>query len=259
MEKMFKNAILRKPAPNFASGLTTVSQGKPDFAKVIKQYQAYCDALERCGVTIKVLEADPGHPDSTFVEDTAVLTKKTAILARPGAESRQGEVRGIRAPLAKFFHYFAEINAPGTVDGGDICEADNHFLIGLSQRTNEEGAKQLAEILDCDGYTSSLVDIRKTTSILHLKSGVAYLGENQLVVIEEMAGRKEFAGYDLLVVKTDESYAANCIRVNDHVLIPAGYPALLSLLERRGHSVMPLEMSEFQKMDGGLSCLSLRF
>src|SRR5262244_3664932 len=103
MEKMFTNAILRKPAPNFASVLTTFSLCKPDFAKVIKQYQAYCDALERCGVKINVLEADSNHPDSTFIEDTAVLTKKTAILARPGAESRQGEVRGIRASLAKFF------------------------------------------------------------------------------------------------------------------------------------------------------------
>jgi len=259
MEKMFTNAILRKPAANFASGLTTVSLGQPVFAKVIKQYQDYCDALQRCGVKINVLEADSNHPDSTFVEDAAVFTKKTAILTRPGAESRQGEVRGIRGSLEKFFCSFAEIKAPGTVDGGDICEADNHFLIGLSQRTNEEGGQQLAEILAREGYTSSFVDIRKMISILHLKSGIAYLGGNQLVVIQEMAGRKEFAGFDLLVVEPRESYAANCIRVNDHVLMPAGYPMLQSLLEGRGHSVIPLEMSEFQKMDGGLSCLSLRF
>jgi len=259
MKRMFQHAILRRPASNYASGLTTASLGAPDFAKVIQQYQAYCDALERCGVKINLLEADPNYPDSTFMEDTAVLTERTAILMRPGAESRQGEVRGIRGPLAKFFSYFAEIQAPGTVDGGDICETDNHFLIGLSQRTNEEGAKQLAEIFAREGYTSSVVDIREMASILHLKSGIAYLGGRQIVVIREMARRKEFVGYDLLIVEGPESYAANCIRVNDHVLMPAGYPMLQSQIEAHGHSVIPLEMSEFQKMDGGLSCLSLRF
>lgn len=256
---MFKNAILRRPAPNFADGLTTVSLGVPDFAKLIPQYQDYCQTLSRCRLDLTVLEPDSDHPDSTFVEDTAVLTAKTAILMRPGAASRQGEVRSIRASLAKFFSRFAEIEAPGTVDGGDICEAEKHFFIGLSRRTNEEGGRQLAEILAGEGYTSSCVDIRGMNGILHLKSGIAYLGDNRLVVMEEMADRMEFAGYELIRVTASESYAANCIRVNDHVFMPAGYPMLRSQLEDKGYSVILLEMSEFQKMDGGLSCLSLRF
>lgn len=256
---MFKNAILRRPAPNFADGLTTVSLGVPDFAKVIQQYQDYCQTLSRCGLELTVLEPDSDHPDSTFVEDTAVLTAETAILMRPGATSRQSEVRSIRASLAKFFSRFAEIEAPGTVDGGDICEAEKHFFIGLSRRTNEEGGRQLAEILAGEGYTSSFVDIRGMSGILHLKSGIAYLGDNRLVVMEEMAGRREFAGYELTRVIPRETYAANCIRVNDHVLMPAGYSLLRTELEDKGYSVISLEMSEFQKMDGGLSCLSLRF
>ena len=259
MRNIFRNAILRRPAANFADGLTTGSLGKPDFGQVTQQYQSYCDALTRCGVELTILEADPAYPDSTFVEDTAVLTQKTAILTRPGAKTREGEVSSIRAPLAKFFSSFAEIKAPGTVDGGDICEAEKHFFVGLSQRTNEDGGRQLAEILAGEGYTSSLVDIRKMKSLLHLKSGIACIGRHHLVVTEEIASRKEFAEYDLIRVSAGESYAANCIRVNDHVLIPAGCPGLKSDLEHLGYSVIALEMSEFQKMDGGLSCLSLRF
>lgn len=259
MEKVLCNAILRRPAANFADGLTTVSLGTPDLAKVNQQYENYCHVLSRCGLALTILEADPAHPDSTFVEDTAVLTEKKAIFTRPGAKSREGEVHGIRDTLAQFFSSFAEIKAPGTVDGGDICEAEKHFFIGLSQRTNEEGAKQLAEILAREGCTSSVVDIRAMSNILHLKSGIAYIGRNHLVVMEEIASRKEFAGYDLIRVKAEESYAANCVRVNDHVLVPFGYPALKADLEHLDYSVTSLEMSEFHKMDGGLSCLSLRF
>ena len=259
MRKTIGNAILRRPSANFAAGLTTVSLGMPDLLKVHQQYQGYCNALTRCGVALTILEADSAHPDSTFVEDTAVLIEKRAILTRPGAKSREGEVKSIRGTLAEFFSSLAEIEAPGTVDGGDICEAERHFFIGLSQRTNEEGARQLADILAGEGCTSSVVDIRGMENILHLKSGIAYLGGNHLAVIQGMASRKEFAGYDLIPIHAEESYAANCVRVNDHVLIASGYPALKSDLERRGYAVIPLEMSEFQKMDGGLSCLSLRF
>jgi dimethylargininase len=259
MRKMIRNAILRRPAANFAEGLTTVTLGKPDLVKVDQQYRRYCEALAQCRVELTILEADPAHPDSTFVEDTAVLTENRAILTRPGAKSREGEVSGIRGTLAKFFSSFAEIEAPGTLDGGDVCEAEKHFFIGLSQRTNDEGARQLAGILAHEGYTASVMDIRAMKNILHLKSAIASLGRNHLVVIDEMASRKEFAGYDLIRINAEESYAANCVRINDHVLIPSGYPALKSDLEQRGYAVIPLEMSEFQKMDGGLSCLSLRF
>jgi len=256
---MFNRAIVRKLATNFADGLTCSSLGTPDFAKAVQQHQSYCEALAECGLKLQVLGEDCAHPDSTFVEDVAVLTRNTAILARPGAVSREGEVGNIREPLALFFSSFAEIKPPGTLDGGDVCEAGKHFFIGVSQRTNESGAQQLSEIVKGEGYRASFVDIRAMQNILHLKSGIAYLGDNYLVAWEEMATRKEFAGYDLIPVTQQESYAANCIRVNDRILIPAGYPLLQLRLEQRGFSVIPLGMSEFHKMDGGLSCLSLRF
>ena len=145
------------------------------------------------------------------------------------------------------------------MDGGDICEAGSHFFIGLSERTNEAGAGQLAELLIPYGYTSSFVDIRNMKDVLHLKSGIASLGENRLVVIEALANRQEFRGYELVPVNVDEDYAANCVRVNDYVLVAAGYPVFEQTLRGAGYQTIALEMTEFQKMDGGLSCLSLRF
>jgi dimethylargininase len=254
---LFKHAIVCIPGENFAQGLTTAQLGAPVYDLVLQQHARYCDALRACGLALTTLEVDPDHPDSTFVEDTAVLTAHSAILTRPGARSRAGEVAAIRQAISRFFPSTLEIEAPGTVDGGDICEADNHFFLGLSQRTNEEGIRQLAGHLAREGYTSSVIDVRGINSILHLKSGVSYIGDNTLVVMEEMAPL--FAGYELIRVGAEKSYGANCIRVNERVLVAAGYPRLTAELSARGFHPLELEMSEFRKMDGGLSCLSLRF
>jgi dimethylargininase len=256
---LFKQAIVRQPGKNFAEGLTTFQGPPPNYEKALEQHEAYCAALERCGLKLTRLEPNQAHPDSTFVEDVAVLTRDAAVLTRPGAETRAGEVEAIREPLEKFFETIHEITTPGTLDGGDICEAGDHFFIGISRRTSESGAKQLAAILAQSGYSSSLVDIRAMKSILHLKSGIACIAERQLVVIEEMAERPEFRGYDLIRVAPEEAYAANCVRVNGFVLFPTGFPKLAAELTQRGFQLLPLEVSEFQKMDGGLSCLSLRF
>jgi dimethylargininase len=256
---MITHAITRTPGPNFADGLTSVRLGVPRYGLVLQQHANYCEALRQCGVTITTLESDLNHPDSTFVEDTAVLTAQCAILTRPGAVSRVGESAAIRPAIQRFFHMTGEIAAPGTVDGGDICEAGKHFFLGLSDRSNEEGLRQLAGFLAQAGYTSSVVDIRATAGILHLKSGVSYIGENTLVVIEEMAGHPLFRSYNRIVVSPQESYAANCVRVNHRVLVAAGYPVVTAEFTRLGFNPLSLDMSEFQKMDGGLSCLSLRF
>ncbi|MBA2702916.1 MAG: N(G),N(G)-dimethylarginine dimethylaminohydrolase [Blastocatellia bacterium] len=257
---MFTRAIVRPPAPNFAQGLTTAGLGAPDYERALEQHEAYCAALARCGLTVTRLEPDPNHPDSTFVEDTAIVTTNhCAVLTRPGAPSRAGEVERMGRALAEFFPNLSSIGAPGTVDGGDVCEAGSHFFIGLSQRTNEAGAQHLTELLAPFDYTCSLVDIREERSLLHLKSGIAYLGNNRLVVTEAIAGRAEFAGYNLVIVDSAEAYAANCVSVNDFVLVAAGHPIFEGKLPELGYQTIALEMTEFQKMDGGLSCLSLRF
>jgi dimethylargininase len=210
-------------------------------------------------VSVTELSVDEEHPDSTFVEDTALLAGKCAVVCRPGATERRGETELIEPALRQRFSAVEHITAPGTVDGGDVLEADDHFLIGISERTNDAGARQLANILTGLGFGATLVDIRGINSILHLKSGVAYLGDGRLAVSEELALVAAFKDWQQLRVKLHESYAANCVRINDQVLIAAGFPEFESDLRRAGYSTVALEMSEFQKMDGGLSCLSLRY
>jgi len=256
---MFRKAIVRPPSGTFAQGLTSSDLGIPDLRKALIQHEAYCEALRSCGFELTTLKPDPLFPDSTFVEDTAVIAGAAAVITNPGAESRKGEVVEIRSVLAAHIDRIYRIQPPGTLDGGDICEADGHFFIGISNRTNEEGAGQLAGFLAKEGYTSSSVNIRGIEQILHLKSGIAYLGEGNLALIEPFLGMKAFTGSNILRVPPDENYAANFIRVNDSVLLADGYPKIVEMIEELGYQVKLLDMSEYQKMDGGLSCLSLRF
>jgi dimethylargininase len=259
IRRLFRNAIVRLPGSNFADGLTSVSLGAPSYSIVLEQHARYCEALKECGLALTTLDADLNHPDSTFVEDTAILTPRGAVLTCPGAPTRKAEVEAIRPTILRFFPSAFTIEAPGTVDGGDICETEEHFFLGLSHRTNEDGARQLADHFADMGYTSSTIDLRDMTTILHLKSGLSYIGENTLVVMEEMASLPQIQSYDLIRVSVQETYAANCVRVNDRLFVAAGFPSLTAELITHGSNPLVLEMSEFQKMDGGLSCLSLRF
>ncbi len=256
---MFSKAIVRAPGRNFALGLTSVDLGPPVFERAVEQHEAYCATLESCGLEIIRLNPDEQYPDSTFVEDTAVLTARGAVITRPGAASRLGEIDSISTVLREHYRDLNSISAPGTVDGGDVCEAGEHFFIGISQRTNEHGATQLARLLDFFGYSSSLIDIRGISNILHLKSGLAYLGGKRLVIIEALRSHKAFTGDELIGLNSAEEYAANCLSINGRVLIAGGFPAMKQDLDHLGYETIALDMSEFQKMDGGLSCLSLRF
>ena len=259
MSRLLHNAIVRKPAANLKDGLTTVSLGLPDYERAIDQHREYCLALEGCGLNLIRLESDDAFPDSTFVEDTAVLTERGAILTRPGALSRRGEVTQMASTVTHWFEGAEEIVEPATVDGGDVCEVGNHYFVGISERTNEAGARQLKDFLIGLGHTCSLIDIPSVSNLLHLKSGLASLGDNRLVVTDALASFKEFSDYELVRIAPEEDYAANCIRINDHLLIAKGYPKFAAMLAGLGYRPIELEMSEFQKLDGGLSCLSLRF
>jgi len=256
---MYERAIVRPPGSTFPDGLTTIDLGRPDLAGARRQHQAYCAALEGCGLSLIRLPEDDRYPDSTFVEDTALLVGGRAILTRPGAPSRAGEVESIRETLCALFEKLDPIEEPGTVDGGDICEAGERVLIGISQRTNEEGARQLAALLAEEGLEPRSLDIRGRDEILHLKSGLSYVGRGKILAIEALAGHPALRDFELLRVPASEAYAANAILVNGRLLIPAGFLHTESTLRYAGFDVLPLEMSEFRKMDGGLSCLSLRF
>ena len=255
----FTRAIVRPPARNFADGLTTVDLGVPNVDVALEQHAKYCAALAKNGCAIVTLPADERFPDSTFVEDTAlIITNRGAMLARPGAESRAGEVDAIRDAISAWYSTPAQIVAPGTLDGGDVCEAHDHVFIGLSHRTNEEGARQLTAWLPILGISASIIDIRDVPGILHLKSGVTAVDGRQLLAIRSLAQHDAFRGYDVLVVPDGEEYAANCIRVNDVLFVAAGFPQTQQLLRDAGFALEVLDMSEFERMDGGLSCLSLR-
>ena len=256
---MYTRAIVRPPATTFTQGLTSAALGPPHLPAALAQHESYCEALERCGLDVIVLDPDARFPDSTFVEDTAILTPYAAVLTRPGASSREGEVPGIAEALGEYFEEFHHIRAPGTLDGGDVCQAEDHFFIGVSQRTNEAGATQLAQALEKYDFASTFVDIRGAHDLLHLKSGLAWIGDGRLVMHASLAARSAFGEFERIVVDRDETYAANCVYVNDHVLVPDHHPRLADELARNGYGVILVAMSEFQKMDGGLSCLSLRF
>jgi dimethylargininase len=251
----YRNAIIRRPGKNFADGLTSSSLGEPDIDLAIQQHANYQKALEGCGLQVTVLPALEDFPDCPFVEDTAILTEVCSIITNPGDLSRQGEAHKIIDQLSSFKN-LEHIKSPGTVDGGDIMRIDNHFYIGLSKRTNQEGALQLSNIFSKYGFTSSTVPV---STVLHLKTGVTYIGNNNLVAIDEFAINPIFKDFNIIKTDPDENYAANCLLINGKLLIPQGFPKLLSKLETLGYQTLPVEMSEFAKMDGGLTCLSLLY
>lgn len=256
---MLTRAIVRPPAENFGDGLTKSGLGTPNLALALHQHAAYCAMLERCGLVLTRLPADANFPDSTFVEDTAVLTPRGAVITRPGAPSRTAEIHTMRPVLEATFDHVHSIDGPGTLDGGDVCQAGKHFFIGLTARTNRHGAEQLAGILAGWGFTSTLVDVPALTGVLHLKSALSYLGDRRLVATPEIAGFEGFRDYETVRVEPPEAYAANVLRVVERVIMAAGNPRLESAIRALGYPVVTLDMSEFRKMDGALTCLSLCF
>jgi dimethylargininase len=252
---MFTRAICRKPGPDFAQGITTSGLGPPDPARMLAQHGAYVDALRGLGLEVDLLEPLPGFPDAHFVEDAAVVTAAVAIVTRPGAPARRGEETALAPSLARH-RSLARIEAPGTLDGGDVLIVDRRVLVGLSARTNPEGAAQLGRILQPFGFTTTPVPVGAG---LHFKSGVNSLGGDVLLVSEDFAHREELASYRRIVVSTEETYAANTLWVNGTLLVPAGFPRTRAQLAALGLPVLELDTSEARKMDGGLTCLSLRF
>ena len=253
---MFSKAIVRKPGKNLINGLTNASLGIPDYHRAIEQHELYISALQTCGLKVIELAADEDFPDSTFVEDTALLTPKCAIITNPGAKSRRGEIIKMKEVIKEFYSDIHEIKSPGTVEAGDIMMVGDHYYIGLSQRTNQAGANQVINILNKYGMSGSMIKLEK---VLHLKTCLAYLENNNLVACGEFLSNLEFQKFNLLEIPEKESYAANCIWINDKVLIPKGYPVSKQKILDEGYQIIEIDVSEFRKLDGGLSCLSLRF
>jgi dimethylargininase len=252
----FTRAIVRQPCRNIVDGLTEADLGPPDYRIALIQHTHYIATLKVLGLEITVLTADDNFPDSTFVEDTALLTPACAIITHPGALSRRGEVDDIEHALRNFYKEIEHIMPPGTIDAGDIMMVGSHFYIGLSDRTSREGADQMTALLEKYGLTGSTIPI---DDVLHLKAAAAYLENNVLVVTRALADHPDFREFDKIIVDENEAYAANCVWINGTVLVADGFPKLKAAIEAKSYPTIALEMSEFQKLDGGLSCLSLRF
>ena len=251
----FTHAIVRAPGPNFAAGITTVDLGQPQYELVLAQHAAYVTTLQQLGLTVIALPALSNHPDAYFVEDTAVITAEVAVIANMGAAARQGEEQAM-APILAQYRKLAHIELPGTFDGGDVLVVNQHCLIGLSERTNEWGARQLGETLAPYGFRWDAIPVGAG---LHFKSSVNYVGNNTLLIDEAFVEHPAFAGYEKIVIDADEVYAANTLFINKHLLMPAGFPKTKQKLTALGYPIIELETSELRKMDGGLTCLSLRF
>ena len=252
----FNHAIVRTPCKNVVYGLTTQKTVCADYTKSIEQHENYIKLLEELGLNIDILSSEEKFPDSTFIEDTAVLTPYLAVLCNPGADSRKGEISSVRNFLKTKFSKIETIEGPGTLDGGDVLEINDQFYIGLSSRTDQNGAEQLLTILSKIGKTGSIIPIGEG---LHLKSSVSYLGENYLLINSESINMSHFSKYECITTAFDEGYSANSISINGTVIMPDGFSKTKTKVENAGFIVKTLNVSEFKKLDGGLSCLSLRY
>ena len=221
---------------------------------MLAQHAAYADALRALGLEIEVLDPLPGFPDAYFLEDVAVVVPELAVVARPGAPSRRGEADAIVPVLARH-RELARVEQPGTLDGGDVLIAGRTVFIGLSARTNDAGAAQLARLLEPHGYRSQTVPV---ATGLHLKSSVSWLGGETLLVSKRFADRQELRAFRHIVVDESEEPACNSLLVNGTLLTPAGFPKARRQLDATGLPVVELDLTEPRKMDGGLTCMSLR-
>ncbi|MDP5031756.1 arginine deiminase family protein [Paraglaciecola sp.] len=253
---MFSHAIARKPCRSMVKGITSAKRGKPNFEIACEQHDDYILALQECGLSVTVLDALEAFPDSCFVEDVALFTPIGAILTHPGTPSRQGEVKFIAEVVNQFYPYPDIIDAPGHLEAGDIMMVGGHFYIGLSGRTNRQGAQQLIHLLAKQGLSGSMVNM---SGLPHLKRSLSYLENNNLLTFGEMHHHADFSDYNRIEMSANERYAASSVWINGTVLVPKGFPEALATIQSLGYASREVAMSEFQKLDGGLSGLSLRF
>lgn len=248
-----KLAIVRQLGRNFTEGQTTKNLGKPDIDKALGQHASYCGALRSCDLEVMVLPALAEYPDCPFVEDTAVITDHFAVITNPGHPTRQGEKETIKSILAQY-RKLEFVQSPGKLDGGDVLKINDNFYIGLSERTNDQGAAQLRKILKKYALESYTIPV---STVLHLKTGVTYIGNSNILSTAEFSSHPEFKKLNVIEVPPEENYTANCLYINNYLLVPKSFPKTLKKLKSLGYSTIELEVTEFEKMDGGLTCLSL--
>lgn len=256
----FTDAICRKPSASVVDGLRAGTGRDPDPALFLTQHGHYLTALQNAGVQLTVLDALDDFPDAVFVEDAALCFTPVAVVCRPGAPTRFGEAAAMTPHLHRFFPRVAEL-AAGRLEGGDVLVTGREVLVGLSDRSDREGVDALAAALAPHGLPVRAVQTPADT--LHFKSDCAVLGEDVVFSTASLASSGCFDGYEVVEVPAGEEAAANLIRVNDTVIMRTGFPESQRLLTERGtvdgFEVVAIDTGEAALIDGGLSCLSLRF
>jgi len=253
----FTRALVRRPADASVDGLRAVDVGAPDVDAFRAHHADYVLALERAGVTVTVLPAAEAFPDSVFVEDAALCLPECAVLLRPGAPSRRGEVALLRPVLEALYRRVLVLDGPGSVEGGDVLATGREILVGLSARTDAAGVERLAALLSPFGHV--VRSVRTPPDVLHFKTDCSLLGAGIVLATERLAAGGLFDDYRVVPVAPGEQACANAIRVNDRVLFPAGFPVTARRLRDAGFALSEIDNSEAARLDGGMSCLSLRF
>ncbi|HEX9909013.1 MAG TPA: arginine deiminase-related protein [Thermoplasmata archaeon] len=248
-----RRAIVREPGSRYSDCLSTHPlRHTIDLARARAQHVAYRKALSELGLEVIALPRDDDHPDSCFVEDTAVVQNGRALICRAAKEERRGEEKQIESLLSQYMPVKRAV-APGTVEGGDVVHLPDWLISGLTQRTNPEGVSQMGNWLQVK------VDTVVAPKIMHLKSYVSYLGKGTAIVAEEYEGHHALQGLRLLRVPEDERYAANVLAVGDVLVVIEGYPKTRKMLAEAGFETVPLEIGEFPKCDAAITCLSILF
>lgn len=247
-------ALTRQVGPSFARCELTFLERQPiDVAKAIEQHRNYEACLAELGAEVISLPADPAFPDGVFVEDPAIVVDEFAIITRPGAESRRGETASIARALADF-RELRYIREPATLEGGDVFLVGKTLYVGQSRRTNREGVAQLADIVDLFGYRVVPVEV---TGCLHLKSGACWAGGEVILANREWVNVSQFR--DFKIVDVAEPAAADVLPIGDVLLVPSNFVRTCERLEASGIKVRPIDVSELQKAEAGVTCMSLLF
>ena len=253
----FTHALCRTPAPSAVNGIRASGGPDPDFAILLGEHEAYVATLCELGLAVDVLPALGDFPDALFTEDVALTFPQGAILLRPGAPTRAGEVAHIGGALAARHPRLLAMAGPGHADGGDVLRLADRVIIGLSDRTDRTGAEELAGLLADLGLRAEIAETPK--SVLHFKTGCSLIDETTILAVPAMRDCPEFAGLEIVLTPPGEEGAANILRIRDTVLVGQRWRATQDLLAARGVDVRPMANDEIARIDAGLSCMSLRW
>lgn len=249
-------AITRAVSPALAEcELSFVARQAIDLGRAREQHRAYERTLESLGARLISLPAEPDLPDSMFVEDPAIVLDELAVILPLGTPTRRGEAESLARALTPY-RKLERVELPGTLEGGDVLRIGRKLFVGLSRRTNAEGIRQLATLVAPHRYEVISVPVE---GCLHLKSAVTHLGRNTLVANRARFDAAPFSGYEWVDVAPGEPRAANALALGDAVIFPAAFPRTRERIEQRGFRVVPLDISELQKAESGLTCSSLIF